>query len=294
LFEGMILTCPACSARYLIAGDAIGEQGRDVRCGKCGHNWTQEPVHDSLDELSKRESEASDRPAAGRNSLDDAVESFLNDEIPEGVKPIPEPEAAVSFEKRPVSKKPPRPQEEPGVLSKNRPLVAGLAIGLAVFSVLAYGLVAARASIISIAPATKPVFVMLGFEQKSDAKTLVFDSVTAKMENGTLLVTGSLINLSANMMVLPQMVIDILDAAGKPIKILDANIEQKSLNGEQSLELNFSFDDIPAEGEQARLRFAGGNYDDSKVQDEKSIEEPTTAAEDADNIPALPEAEIDR
>lgn len=288
----MILTCPECSARYLIAGDAIGEQGRDVRCGKCGHNWTQEPVHDSLDELSKLDSKASERAAPVRTSLDDAVESFLNDEIPEGVKPIPETEPAPAAVKKTTARKDARPPSEPGVFSKNRALITGLAVGVAAFALITYGLVAARAPIMGMMPSTKPLFVMLGVEEKGDSKTLVFDSVTAKIEGDTLLVTGSLINLSASTMTLPKMVVDILDAAGASIKTLDAPIEQKTLNGEQSLELNLSFADIPAEGAQARLRFVNGDDDQPVAEEEVVPEEPsTTDAEDADSTHAQPEAE---
>lgn len=35
----MLLTCPACSARYLIDSAKIGENGRTVRCAKCGNTW---------------------------------------------------------------------------------------------------------------------------------------------------------------------------------------------------------------------------------------------------------------
>jgi predicted Zn finger-like uncharacterized protein len=39
----MILTCPNCSARFMIDGHALGEGGRTVRCGACGHSWLQLP-----------------------------------------------------------------------------------------------------------------------------------------------------------------------------------------------------------------------------------------------------------
>ena len=39
----MIITCPNCSMRYLVATSAIGDEGRDVRCANCNHQWFQEP-----------------------------------------------------------------------------------------------------------------------------------------------------------------------------------------------------------------------------------------------------------
>lgn len=39
----MILTCPNCSARFMIDGHALGAGGRTVRCGACGHSWLQLP-----------------------------------------------------------------------------------------------------------------------------------------------------------------------------------------------------------------------------------------------------------
>jgi predicted Zn finger-like uncharacterized protein len=39
----MIVTCPACSTRYLVEERNLGATGRMVRCSQCGHSWYEAP-----------------------------------------------------------------------------------------------------------------------------------------------------------------------------------------------------------------------------------------------------------
>ncbi len=44
----MIITCPSCSARFVVKTESIGANGRKVRCAKCKHDWFQAPDQQAI------------------------------------------------------------------------------------------------------------------------------------------------------------------------------------------------------------------------------------------------------
>ena len=288
----MILTCPSCFARYLMSADAIGAAGRTVRCGKCGHLWEQPAVRDSLDELSEMENAVAEPPPlSNHEKYKNVVADFAqhdDDVIPESVMPRDEPP--------PVRKKEPAAPKEPSALmlliNQHLPLITGVAVGVAGFALLAAIVISARVPISHALPFMEPVFVSMGVQSEVKEDTLVFDSVTAKISGTTLTLDGSLINVSPEVTLVPDMIVQLLDAKEAVIRTLPAALEQKELKGEDVLPLHFVFEEIPEAATQARLKF-GAVHAVEEAAEDKEAEHSTIDEEGADNTHAQPEGASD-
>lgn len=89
----MILTCPACSARYEVARLALPDSGRDVVCVACGHAWfylpnaadesaPMQPEPEGAPETPEAEAEAAPAPRAPSvaAAIPPEILSFLREE----------------------------------------------------------------------------------------------------------------------------------------------------------------------------------------------------------------------
>lgn len=66
----MILTCPDCNTRYLTKPEAIGDNGRTVRCSKCSNTWFVAAEPDTLALEEQMKPELTEMSTSGRRGDD--------------------------------------------------------------------------------------------------------------------------------------------------------------------------------------------------------------------------------
>lgn len=58
----MKITCPDCSTSYEIKAEAVGQQGRSVKCAKCGNRWFVSADEDDTAEFKNKDAESGSGP----------------------------------------------------------------------------------------------------------------------------------------------------------------------------------------------------------------------------------------
>ncbi|CAN0584934.1 unnamed protein product, partial [Laminaria digitata] len=97
----MIITCPSCSARYVVDPVKIGPEGRTVKCAKCANTWVQPaPTADEMAAPAAETPTAAATPA----SAESAPESAPSKE------PAPD-DVADAFKER-IGREPAEPEED--------------------------------------------------------------------------------------------------------------------------------------------------------------------------------------
>lgn len=209
----MILVCPNCASRYLLSSSALGDDGRDVRCAKCDHEWYAEPeiekpsvVEPTLDDDIGAD-EVQERMEALREDLesdDDDSEVVSTDgdedeEIPNSVKPVPD-----DF-------KPPALPED--VLRPEVSLQAqmtGIGAALLIFMIfIIAGFVFKRGIVTAWTPAAA-IYELAGVPVMLKGEGLIVETLSAsvlKNDEGqeNLILKGRVINLTQNTVEVPKM-----------------------------------------------------------------------------------------
>lgn len=243
----MILTCPDCATNYSTADEAIGPNGRTVRCSKCDATWfiEGEPIN-VPDEIALRDLEEAEDFAIGEEDLSSRVPQDYAP--PKDASYSAEPGAHVLLRKR-------QEREQRG-----RKLVWVRAIWaaalLALLAAFGYG-VTQRHNIVKKYPRTATIYKTLGldmtrsgfsFEDIKTRNTLI-DGQSVYVVNGTVR------NLQNTASAVPLVEFSFLDVAGEPIATWLVDVEADTLDGGEAADFNANYPNPPLDAVSLRYRF---------------------------------------
>lgn len=245
----MILNCPSCSAKFMISSTALGADGREVRCGKCGHMWFQAGERDSLDELPADLAEDT-RDRVDTDSFDIGFEPHVEkpEPIPEVLKPSPEPPTAPNVSKGIFAK-----IEEIVPLEKQKN-IAAVMVALAIALVSFYIFVANHNSIGRAIPFLGAAYDKMGFPLATVKPQIAFDQLKLSKESQKIVGTGYVLNLTDQEVPVSYMTVELTDFDYKVLKTINIKMGQKTLQPEAREKIEFYFEDVPKEAVSVRIR----------------------------------------
>jgi predicted Zn finger-like uncharacterized protein len=174
----MIVTCPACSTRFMVDARAIGETGRKVRCGRCSQVWLQKSAAEMpwLELAAATRAERKERAAAGAQPPDEMRRVQLPSVPP-----------------------PPR----------NRRLIIGWAGLAAAVVLLILGATLSRQWMVAHWPATERLYAAFGADSTAPGSGLEFRRVepsrTTEEGQPALVIQGEITNVSSGVRQVPKL-----------------------------------------------------------------------------------------
>lgn len=256
----MILSCPACSTRFIVADSAFGTKPRRVRCGKCRHDWLAEPP--PLPE-----------PVA-------LSETYLQMETP--------PQAEV-----PAAEITPPPAEPaPIPEGSNLPVPLRSAFWRRALILLALLLsIAALGGLYLYATATgKPLWFagtpapQLSIEDVKTSYVEVTPDDAAAPKGWALVVEGNIRNKGGELVTLPPLVLATKDATGALIKLYRPDVQLRELPPGGVTGFTYRLTDVSERMAEVTVEFGSG-------LDLAPPATPEAAPQQAASQPAAPEAQ---
>ena len=291
----MILTCPDCASRYLLSAQALAPDGRQVKCSSCGHQWFETPDEDEL--ANRTSDDVSDIDDIG-DEIDfaDLVEENMNndegdeiEDIPESVKPLPEdPLNASLLGSEEDEDEGASTDKQGGIVS----IILGLALALIVGALILVALIVLKPAITNAWQPAAGLYQMLGMPVSAPGEGLVFDRVTAKInEDDAIVVDAQIINLQSEEIYLPSIEVSVRDVAGNIIKETLVHPPFDMMKPESTLPFQSTYIGNTADADHVQLRFVLKGRDAQESAPQTAPVEAAEPAEEHQDEAAHDEAE---
>ncbi len=254
----MILTCPACSAQYMVSAETIGEQGRAVRCAKCKHEWVQKSEKDSLDELISRIQSVEIDEIGFEEHLTSNVREDVHAGLFARLK-----EAISGYRSRLKFWLDRKAINFKSRLHLDKKTFGGIAAAAIVFSVLLSVILLTHNKISHNFPQTEPIFEALGLKKAEEVastpnpeENLAFDRLEISKGEGTTKLSGMLLNLSKQEVPVPIISVVLLDKDSHEIYNRDLDLGQPIIGSEDRIDFQIDLGiDIPDAARKLAIRF---------------------------------------
>jgi predicted Zn finger-like uncharacterized protein len=230
----MILECPECHSRYLVADSAIGAGGRTVRCANCKHSWFQpgvapEPVAPTMapPPIAKPEPQPMASP-------------------PPPPVAAPQPEPAASYDA--FAHEPPfRPRRNPAKTWTLLASIAALVMLAAIGAILYFGTPGVIGRFAPAATAATPLRIQM---KPIDRRELASGSEL-------FAVSGKVVNPTDQRQRVPNIQVELRDDHQRIVYGWTITPAQRWLEPRAALDFNSAQLDVPRDAKQLGLSFAG-------------------------------------
>ena len=252
----MLIVCPTCAKSYHIARTSLGDAGRTVQCSKCFSRWhcapegavapAQEPDAFAPEIITRTDKDlhVPSKSVAARSSAD-AYEQLYS-----------------AFERRAV--------KAPSLARHSRSAALQVAAAAAVL-VLAMGAVAAREALVLRLPQLAYAYAAIGLPVNIHGIAIgpVHSALVQDGGNAVLSVEGSLTNLRAGAVKVPEIVASLQGADGREVYTWTSTAPKTTLGPGETATFRTRLAAPPANAQNVVLRFASA--DDAVPVREKLI-----------------------
>ncbi len=275
----MILTCPQCDSRYLLSAQVLAPDGRRVKCAGCGEIWRQMPDPEEMEELRESGEYIQESQVSAEDEPEESRAPQFED-IPEFVKPVPEPSAGSTLYGSKANK-------PPGVYS-------GYTAAACIFMITGIIWLGVRGSVVETWPPAALIYETLGLKVSLSAEKLAFDGVEANAkedaEGELIAVAGRIINQTHADKKAPLVEAVLRSETGDILARWMIELPQENIASGEAVAFNSEYHAPDKNGRDVHLRFvlqppkidaAGG--DNNPAQGEGGQTHPSVSEEGAES-----------